>query len=495
VKKAVTSVLAFDLGASSGRAMIGQWDGECLTLEEIHRFPNDPVQVGNRLQWDILRLYHEIKQGLLKAHHKQISLQSIGIDSWAVDFGIIGPHGELMENPTHYRDRRNDGVMEETIQQLGASRIFSQTGIQFLPFNTLYQLVAMKKLDALPLKSGEKLLMIPDLLRYFLTGEMHSEFTNASTTQMYNPITGNWDRELLDDLALPHALLANIVTPGTKVGMLQPSVCTELGVSSVPVIAVGEHDTASAVAAVPALSSDFAYLISGTWSLLGTELDYPVLEPLALQHNFTNEGGVQGTFRLLKNIMGLWLVQECKRAWDKAGKSHTFAELVDQAEQSKPFLCLIDPDDPMFLNPLDMPDQIKHFCKESGQPVPQTEGQIIRCILESLALKYKMVLGLTEQLAHKTFSGLHITGGGIHNTLLCRFTANAIGKTVWAGPAEGSAIGNVLVQLIASGAFKDLSEARAAVRHSFSIETYEPVNPAAWNEAYERFLPLLPVHG
>jgi rhamnulokinase len=491
----VTSVLAFDLGASSGRAMIGQWDGEFLKLEEIHRFPNDPVQVGNRLQWDILRLYHEMKQGLLKAQHKQISLQSMGIDSWAVDFGIIGPHGELLENPTHYRDRRNEGIMEETIKQLGAARIFSQTGIQFLPFNTLYQLVAMQKLDALALKAGKKLLMIPDLLRYFFTGEMHSEFTNASTSQMYNPIAGDWDRELLDILALPHALLANIVTPGTKVGTLQPSVCTELGVSSIPVIAVGEHDTASAVAAVPTLSSDFAYLISGTWSLLGTELDHPVLEPLALQHNFTNEGGVEGTFRLLKNIMGLWLVQECKRAWDKAGKSYSFAELVDLAEQAEPFLCLIDPDDPMFLNPIDMPKQIKLYSKESGQPEPQSEGQIIRCILESLALKYKMVLRLTEQLANKTFSGLHITGGGIHNTLLCRFTANAIGKTVWAGPAEGSAIGNVLVQLIAAGVFKDIAEARAAVHHSFPIQTYEPVNSAAWNEAYKRFLTLLPAQG
>jgi rhamnulokinase len=493
--RAVTSVLAFDLGASSGRAMIGQWDGELLVLEEIHRFPNDPVQVGNRLQWDILRLYHEIKQGLLKAHHKQILLQSIGIDSWAVDFGIIGPQGELMENPTHYRDRRNDGMMEAITEQLGASRIFAQTGIQFLPFNTLYQLAAMKKMDSLALKAGKKLLMIPDLLRYFLTGEMHSEFTNSSTTQMYNPISGDWDRELLDDLALPHTLLANIVLPGTKVGMLQPSVCTELGVPSVQVIAVGEHDTASAVAAVPALSGDFAYLISGTWSLLGTELNHPVLDPLALQHNFTNEGGVQGTFRLLKNIMGLWLVQECKRTWDKAGESHTFAELVDLAEQAEPFLCLIDPDDPMFLNPIDMPKQIRSFCKESDQPEPQTEGQIIRCILESLALKYKMVLGLTEQLANKTFSGLHITGGGIHNTLLCQFTANATGKTVWAGPVEGSAIGNVLVQLIASGAFKDLAEARAAVRHSFPIDTYEPINPSAWNEAYKHFLTLLPAQG
>ncbi|QGR00264.1 rhamnulokinase [Paenibacillus psychroresistens] len=486
------SVLAFDLGASSGRAMIGQWDGELLKLEEIHRFPNDPVLVGERLQWDILRLYHEIKQGILKAKMKQIPIQSLGIDSWAVDFGIIGAQGELIENPTHYRDRRNNGVMEQVTQQLGKERIFTRTGIQFQPFNTLYQLVAMKQTDSFALKYGKKLLMIPDLLRYFLTGEMHSEFTNASTTQMYNPISGNWDRDLLDILGLPSELLVDIVAPGSTVGKLQASVCEELGVNSIPVIAVGEHDTASAVAAVPALTKDFAYLICGTWSLLGTELEKPVLEELALKHNFTNEGGVENTFRLLKNIMGLWLLQECKRTWDKAGNVHSFADLVKQAEQAEPFLCLINPDDAMFLNPTDMPAQIKQYCKASNQSVPQTEGQIIRCILESLALKYKMDLGLTEILAQKSFTGLHMTGGGINNTLLCQFTANAIGKTVWAGPTEGSAIGNVLMQLIAAGAFTNLSEARAAVRNSFPIETYEPdaSTQSAWNEAYARFLQL-----
>jgi rhamnulokinase len=493
VIKAVTSVLAFDLGASSGRAMIGQWDGELLQLEEIHRFPNDPVLVGDRLQWDILRLYHEIKQGILKAKQKKIQIQSLGIDSWAVDFGIIGSHGELIENPTHYRDRRNNGVMEKVSQQLGKERIFARSGIQFQPFNTLYQLVAMKETDSFALRHGKKLLMIPELLRYFLTGEMHSEFTNVTTTQMYNPSSGSWDRDLLDILGLPSELLVDIVLPGTIVGSLQPSVCEELGVNSIPVIAVGEHDTASAVAAVPTLSKDFAYLICGTWSLLGTELDHPILDGMALKYNFTNEGGVENTFRLLKNIMGLWLLQECKRTWDKAGSIHSFADLVVQAEQAEPFLCLINPDDAMFLNPIDMPAQIKLYCKESGQPEPQTEGQIIRCILESLALKYKMDLGLTESLANKTFAGLHMTGGGINNTLLCQFTANAIGKTVWAGPTEGSAIGNVLMQLIAAGVFANLAEARTAVRQSFPIITYEPdaANQTAWNEAYLHFLELI----
>jgi rhamnulokinase len=455
----------------------------------IHRFPNDPVQVGERLQWDILRLYHEIKQGLLKAKQRRIDLRSLGIDSWAVDFGIIGPHGELMENPTHYRDQRNAGIMEEVVYKLGAARIFKQTGIQFLPFNTIYQLAAMKKVDALPLKHGRKLLMIPELLRYFLTGEMHSEFTNATTTQMFNPISKEWDLELLHALDLPGGLLVDIVKPGTLAGKLQASVCEELGLPPLAVIAVGEHDTASAVAAVPAESKDFAYLICGTWSLLGTELPQPVLDPLALEHNFTNEGGVEDTFRLLKNIMGLWLLQECKRSWDKEGRAYSFEELVFQAEQEKPFYCLIDPDHGMFLNPAHMPQQIAQYCKDTGQSIPQNEGQIVRCILESLALKYKMVLGLTEQLANKVFSGLHMTGGGIHNKLLCQFTADAIGKPVWAGPAEGSAIGNIIMQLIAAGSIKSLSEARAAIRRSFPIETYEPVESdlAGWNVAYQRF--------
>jgi rhamnulokinase len=494
---AVTSVLAFDLGAASGRAMIGQWDGTQLKLEEIHRFPNDPVQVGERLQWDILRLYHEIKIGLSKAKQRHIVLRSLGIDSWAVDFGIIGQHGELMENPTHYRDRRHAGMMEETMQKLGAARIFAHTGIQFLPFNTIYQLAAMKKADALALKHGRKLLMIPELLRYFLTGEMHSEFTNATTTQMVNPISKEWDLELLNALDLPGGLFADIVKPGTYAGKLQASVCEELGLQPLAVIAVGEHDTASAVAAVPAESEDFAYLICGTWSLLGTELPHPILDPLALEHNFTNEGGVEDTFRLLKNIMGLWLLQECKRSWDKEGKASSFAELVRQAEDEKPFYCLIDPDNAMFLNPAHMPWQIAQYCRDTGQPVPQTAGQIVRCILESLAFKYKLVLSLTEQLAHQVFPGLHMTGGGIHNKLLCQFTANAIGKPVWAGPAEGSAIGNVIMQLIAAGSIKSLAEARAAIRRSFPLETYEPDESslADWNEAYQRFERLVQAKG
>ncbi|CAG7657257.1 rhamnulokinase [Paenibacillus allorhizosphaerae] len=490
-------VLAFDLGASSGRAIVGMLEpGEDgglpkLTVEEIHRFPNDPVQVGKHLYWDILRLLHEIKQGILKAGHLGHAVESLAIDSWAVDFGLIGRSGELLGNPYHYRDHHTDGVMEQFGERLGRERIFQATGIQFLPFNTIYQLAALKQSGSVLLEQADKLLMIPDLLRYFLTGEMRSEATNASTTQLLNPLTGEWDRGLLAALGIPERLLLPPTAPGTQVGRLSADVCSELGAPPIPVIAVGEHDTASAVVAVPADSPDFAYLSCGTWSLLGTELRQPVLTEQALAWNFTNEGGVDGTHRLLKNIMGLWLVQECKRAWDKAGRSLSFPQLVAAAEQAEPFHSLIDPDDDAFLNPVSMPEAIRDYCVRTGQPAPETEGLIIRCVLESLALKYRLVLERTETLSGKRFAGLHMVGGGIHNELLCRFTANAIGRPVWAGPAEGSALGNIVVQYMALGYIRDVQEARGIIRQSFPLKTYGPEEAAAWQSAYERFCRII----
>ncbi|CAG7626258.1 L-Rhamnulokinase [Paenibacillus solanacearum] len=486
-------VLAFDLGASSGRAIVGLLepgdDGGLpkLTVEEVHRFPNDPVQVGKHLHWDILRLLHEIKQGLLKAGHLGHEVESLGIDSWAVDFGLLGRSGELLGNPYHYRDHHTDGVMEQVGEQLGRERIFQATGIQFLPFNTMYQLAALKQSGSVLLEQADKLLMIPDLLRYFLTGEMRSEATNASTTQLLNPLTGEWDRGLLAALGIPERLLLPPTAPGTPAGRLSADVCAELGAPPLPVIAVGEHDTASAVVAVPADGPDFAYLSCGTWSLLGTELPQPVLTEQALAWNFTNEGGVNGTHRLLKNIMGLWLVQECKRAWDKAGRSLSFPQLVAAAEQAEPFRSLIDPDDESFLNPVSMPDAIRDYCGRTGQPAPESEGQMIRCVLESLALKYRLVLERTETLSGKRFAGLHMVGGGIHNELLCRFTAGAIGRPVWAGPAEGSALGNIVVQYMALGHIRDMQEARSIIRRSFPLRTYAPEETAVWQRVYETF--------
>ncbi|MEI7026086.1 rhamnulokinase [Paenibacillus sp. y28] len=484
-------VLAYDLGAGSGRAVIGRLTDGKLTIEEIHRFPNDPVQVGSRLHWDILRLYHEIKQGLLKAKHQGIQPDSLAIDSWAVDFGLIGANGELLGNPYHYRDHHTDGVMDQVCDLLGKDYLFSRTGLQFLPFNTIYQLVALKEAGSPQLAQGQRLLMIPDLLRYFLTGEAHSEFTNATTTQLYNPLEESWDAELIGKLDLPSHLFGDVLQPGQPAGHLQPSVQEELGVGPIPVLTCAEHDTGSAVAAVPAVDSDFAYLSCGTWSLMGTELNKPLLSPEALSANFTNEGGVDGTYRFLKNIMGLWILQECRRTWEKEGQPYSFPELIALAEASEPFACLIDPDDPLFLNPVHMPRAIHEYCQRTGQEAPGTIGAVVRCVMESLALKYRYVLESVESLSGKRFAGLHMVGGGINNKLLCQFTANAIAKPVWAGPTEGSAIGNVIVQLIALGQIANLREARDIVRRSFPIETYEAQDSTAWERAYGTFVPLI----
>ncbi len=487
----LSTALAFDLGASSGRAIIGKLDSEAgqMTIEEIHRFPNDPVKVGDRLHWDILRLLHEIKQGILSAKHLGYAdqIESLAIDSWAVDFGLLAPGGELLGNPYHYRDHQTDGVMDRVIASIGQAKLYAKTGLQFLQFNTIYQLCAIKERNPQLLNQADVLLMIPDLLRYFLTGEKHSEFTNATTTQLINATTHIWDAELLEQLGLPVNLLLPPVPSGTRVGALTASICAELDVPALPVIAVGEHDTASAVVAVPALQEDFAFLSCGTWSLLGSETLQPILSEQALAWNFTNEGGVYGTNRLLKNIMGLWLIQECKRAWDKDGEVLSFAELVKLAELAPPFKSFIDPDDDQFLSPDHMPKQIQQYCRDTQQAVPQTKGELIRCVLESLALKYRLVLERTEQLTGKTYTGLHIVGGGIQNELLCQFTSNAIGREVWAGPVEGSALGNLVVQWIALGYIPNLSEARRLIRNSFPVKTYSPSEERDWGEAYEAF--------
>ncbi|MCA0754730.1 rhamnulokinase [Paenibacillus sp. N4] len=481
------TILAYDLGASSGRALLGRLNNGKIEVEELHRFSNDPVQVGDRLHWDILRLLHELKQGLLKVKHRGIKLDSLAIDSWAVDFGFIGSSGELLGNPYHYRDRHTDGVMEEVVRELSESAVFGKTGIQFLPFNTIYQLAALKRADSPLLREAKHFLMIPDLLRYFLTGEKFNEFSNATTTQLYNPLTESWDEELIRTIGLSPEWFGEVVQPGARVGQLRPSVCEELGIEPVPVYAVAEHDTGSAVAAVPALDRSFAYLSCGTWSLMGTEVGEPVISPLAQELNFTNEGGAYGTFRLLKNIMGLWVLQECRRAWKRAGISYDFPELVKLAHEAKPFAAFIDPDDPVFLHPGDMPARIAEYCERTGQQAPEDAGGIVRCILESLALKYRYVLELTEQLSGQSFNGLHMVGGGIQNTLLCQWTSNAIGKPVWAGPVEGSAIGNMIVQWTASGKLADIWEARKVIRESFPVDVYEPERSEEWENAYRAF--------
>ncbi len=371
-------MIAFDLGASSGRAVLGRLIDGKIEMTELHRFSNDPVQVGQRLHWDILRLYHEIKQALMLTKHIGVELSSIGIDAWAVDFGFIGPDGELVGNPYHYRDQHTENIMGKVFAEVPASEIFATTGIQFLQFNSLFQLYALKQAGSSWLKKENRLLMIPDLLRYFLTGEMHHEFTNATTTQLFNPRTGDWDYGLLAQLGLHTSWLGNVLQPGSNAGTLRASVCDELGIPSIPVYAVAEHDTASAVVAVPATDRSFAYVCCGTWSLMGTEVQEPVINQLSQDLNYTNEGGAFGTYRLLKNIMGLWLLQESRRAWENDGVAYDYSELMRLAGEAAPFRSFIDPDDHDFLAAGDMPSRIARYCERTGQQASQSVGETVR---------------------------------------------------------------------------------------------------------------------
>jgi len=478
-------MLAFDYGASSGRAVMGSFDGKVLRTEEVHRFSNDPVFAGGTLYWDFLRLFYEMKQGILKSRSHNLS--SIGIDSWAVDFGLLDKNGRLLGNPVHYRDSRTDGSIEEIAKIVDKRDIYERTGIQFMVINTLNQLYAMVKEDAAAFDKAETLLFIPDLLAYFLTGHKVSEFTVASTSQMLNSVTRKWDFDLLEKLNIKTSMLPDIVEAGTVLGPLSTRVQEELGIGAVPVISVAEHDTASAVVAVPAKDENHAYLSSGTWSLLGVELNAPVINDITYNVNYTNEGGVHGTTRLLKNIMGLWIYQECKREWDEEGRKLSFDELEEEASECPPFRSFIDPDNDLFFGQGNMPRKVCAFCRDTGQHVPEDKFSIVRCIMESLALKYRMVIEGLEKITGKKINVLHIVGGGCKNRMLNQFAANATGKTVITGPTEATAIGNLLCQLMGLGEIKNLREARELVLNSFETAVYQPKNTSAWQEAYERF--------
>ncbi|MCC7021905.1 MAG: rhamnulokinase [Thermomicrobiales bacterium] len=482
------TALAIDLGASGGKVIAGRLDGERLVTREVHRFPNDPVRVAGRLHWDILRLLHETIAGIRAGRQAGLGApESLAIDTWGCDFGLLDRHGELAGNPYHYRDEGSLGAMAEVLRIVPREEIFRRTGCQFMPVNTLYQLFAMRRAGSTALERAETLLMIPDLLRYLLTGERTSEYTNATTTQFLAIESGDWDRELLRRLDLPDALLTPIVPPASVGGDLLPGIAAETGGGPVRVMVVGSHDTASAVAATPA-EGEFAYLSSGTWSLLGTELPRPIVDGQALAWNFTNEGGLAGTYRLLRNIMGLWLVEGCRRIWAREGRWPGYEAMAEATLAAPPFLAVIDPDAPRFLNPPDMPAEVAAFCRETGQRVPETPGEIMRVVLEGLACAYRLVLERTERLSGRRFAGLHVVGGGTNNTVLQQFTANAIGRPVWAGPTEATAIGNLLAQFIARGEIANLAEGRALVRASFPIRTYEPAETAAWDEAFARYL-------
>ncbi|MBW5445430.1 rhamnulokinase [Cohnella sp. CFH 77786] len=497
-----TAVLAFDLGAGSGRALIGELaaaeGGEPkLQVTELHRFPNHAIQVGRHLHWDILRLLHEIKKSIRIAFKEGYAPQTFGIDSWGVDFGLIDANGELLGNPYHYRDPQTEGLIEEVNALIGKEELFRQSGLQFMPFNTLYQLYAMKKAASPKLEVARTLLLTPDLLAYLLTGVQSCEFTMATTTQLFHPERRAWNAELMERLGIPAGLFLDPAEPGSVIGPLAPEVREELGVPAITAVSVGTHDTESAIAAVPAGDEPFAYLVCGTWSLLGTEMAEPLLTLDAMEMEFSNEGGVGGTYQLLKNIMGLWLLQECKREWDEKGSGEIgYPELVAAAEAAEPFRSLVNPDDPRFYGPGGMPDKIRSYCEETGQPAPRNEGEFVRCVLESLALRYREALEQAETLTGREYGGLHMVGGGIQNRLLCRFTADALGRPVWAGPVEASAIGNMLMQLVALGRCTGLPEARRLVASSFPVEQYAPAaDVSAWEAAYVRFRKQKPSAG
>ncbi|MFC5467962.1 rhamnulokinase family protein [Cohnella suwonensis] len=488
-----TTVLAFDMGASSGRALVGRLiagvnGSRKLEVTEIHRFPNHAVQVGNHLHWDILRLLREMKKSIRFAFQQGYEPATFGIDTWGVDFGLLDANGELIGNPYHYRDPQTEGLIDEVNALVGKMKLFKESGLQFMPFNTLYQLYAMRKAGSPKLDIARTLLLTPDLLAYLLTGIRSCEFSMATTTALYDPDKQAWNKELMGRLGIPADLFLDPVHPGTIVGPLSAEVMAELGVPAMQAVAVGTHDTESAVAAVPAGDDPFAFLVCGTWSLLGTEMDGPLLSDETLALDFSNEGGVGGTYQLLKNIMGLWILQECKREWDEQGNEIGFGELAAMAEGAEPFRSLIHPDDPRFFAHGGMADKISAFCEETGQPAPRNEAEFARCIVESLALRYRQALEQAERLTDRTYAGLHMVGGGIQNKLLCRFTANAIGKPVWAGPVEASAIGNMLAQLLATGECKDLREARELVAASFPVDVYEPEADSSWADAYRKFL-------
>lgn len=483
-------LLAFDFGASSGRAILGTYSDGKLQLEEIHRFSNDPVSVRGTLYWDVLRLFFEIKQGITKALHAG-GFDAIGIDTWGVDFGLLDGEGRLLKNPVHYRDSRTDGMMDEVFKTIPRGELYDRTGIQLMNLNTLFQLEAMVKNDAETLARAKTLLFMPDLFAYFLTGAKRAEYTIASTSQLLDPKAGGWARDLLRQLNIPDRLLPELIETGETYGTLSPEICEELGCPAVPVIAVATHDTGSAVVAVPTQEDDFIYISCGTWSLFGTELKKPVINETSRRFNLTNEGGYGRTVRFLKNIMGLWLIQESRRQWIREGADVSYADLEREAVAVRPFTCFIDPDDTRFAPPGNLPRRVQEFCRETGQTVPQTRGEIMRCIYESLAMKYRYTRRSIEEVTGRSYGVIHMIGGGTKDRLLCQMAADACCCPVIAGPIEATATGNLAVQLIALGELSGIGQARSVIAASEQPKHYEPQNPGAYDEAYERFLKIM----
>lgn len=484
-------MLAIDLGASSGRGIVGAFDGERLTLRENHRFSNDPVNLCGRLYWDILRIFHEIKLSVQKTVLDGDAVSSIGIDTWGVDYGLLDRAGRLLSNPVHYRDTRTEGAQELVSRTVPAEELYRVAGIQTLNFNTVYQLAVEREEAPEKLAQAERMLNIPDLLNYFLTGRMANEYTILSTGALLDAKKRDYAWELLDRLGIPRRLFGDVTAPGTDLGTLLPQVQGETGKTDAHVLTVASHDTASAVIAVPSEEKDFLYISSGTWSLMGTELSDPLINAESRAANFTNEGGACGTVRFLKNIMGLWIIQESRRQWRREGKDYSFAQMEAWAKESTPFRSLIDVDDSDFATPGDMPGKIRAYCKRTAQPVPESVGEVVRCIYESLALKYRSVAERVMELMGRRARVIHVVGGGTKDRFLSQLTADACGIPVCAGPEEATAIGNLMMQLMAAGEVSDLGQARRVVAASFETKQYLPTaDRNMWDEAYGRIRTL-----
>lgn len=480
-------VLAIDFGASSGRVIVGSFDGSKITLEEIHRFSNDPVSVNGTTFWDVLRLFHEIKQGLIKSKGCG-EISSIGIDTWGVDFGLIDKYGQLLENPIHYRDLRTKGMIEEADKIIPLKKLYEMTGIQFMELNTVFQLLSLAKMRPHILERTDKLLFMPDLFGYMLTGKKTTEYSIATTSQLVDIKTKGWSAEIFEKLGIPQDIMCDIVKSGTVLGELSDSVCEECGLDKIKVVSVCGHDTQSAITAVPCPDKQFAFISSGTWSLFGTELGEPIVNDKAFETNVTNEGGYGESTGFLKNIIGLWLIQESRRQFARDGKQYSYADLEREALAAKPFACFIDPDAPEFVPHGNIPERIREYCRRTNQHVPETVGEIMRCIYESLAMKYRQTFEKLCDCTERDYEVIHVIGGGTKDTLLCQLTANACDRDVVAGPIEATVLGNIAVQLLASGDIKSISDARRIIAESENVTKYTPKDTADWAQAYSRYL-------
>lgn len=484
------NVLSFDFGASNGRAVLGKYDGTYLSVEEVHRFENNPITINGTLCWDIDTLLLEVTRTLQKVC-QTTDISSIAIDTWGVDFGLLDEEGKLIGTPVHYRDSRTDGMVKEVMEMIPLEELYKLTGNQIIFFNTIFQLAYLKKYEPETLDKATSLLLMPDLFNYLLTGEKRAEETIASTTQMFDPYKKIWNKKVIDKLNMPFGIFQEVIRPGETVGNISGALADKLSIPQIPVVATTSHDTAGAVVSVPAPEHDFLFVSCGTWSLIGTELQNPIVSEQSSTYNITNESGINGTTRFLKNVTGLWILQELKKQFQQEGKKYTYDTITKYAEEAKEFKCIIDVDDALFQHPGDMADKIKIYAEKANQPIPETDGEIFRTIYESLALKYREVFDEVMDCVGKNYEKVHIVGGGSQAAILCQMVADASGKEVVAGPVEATVIGNCLVQMLAQNMVKDVAEARGVVHRSFDVKVYQPNKDERWDDQYSQYKSIL----